>query len=429
MPDTPIGTIPPRRRAQGQSGSRPVPRNRQRMHKSGFRPHRLVRTLPCLAVSLACAGALAQGAASAAAQAASAAASAPAPMSGRRLPVGPGSAGLAVSADGRRVFVTDNTLDALDEVDLDTARLLHAVRGPLAVDTKDGCPDNFCRGVGAVGVALSPDGRYAYVSSMRPDSLSKVDLAAARVLWSRPVQRFPQEVAVSPDGRQVWTFNLVANSISTLDAATGAPAGRPIALQGGSARGRPFGRPAGFALSPDGKRLYVTSGLTQSLDVYDTRTRRRTGRSELGEPWTIRAAAGGQVWAQYEDGLVAFDGASLEPARALRYCRELTSYQFALSPDGQRVALSLPREGAVLVADLGTGLLTNAYTTRRWPRALAFTPDGRRLVALDGAGPEAGDDTTDADGAAVFDLDDHAGLAAFLAQSGELFCQPASERE
>jgi len=342
-----------------------------------------------------------------------------APVEGRVIAIGKGATRLTFSSDGRLAYVTDNEANALSEVELATGKILRVIRDAAPVKTNDGCPHNFCRGIGAVGIALSSDDRAAYVTSMRTDAVSRVDLASGRITWSTKVQRFPQPVAVSPDGQQVWLYNLVANSISTVNAKTGARIGKPIVLQGGSAAFLPFGRPVGFAMSPDGKRVYVSSALASALDVYDTRTRKRVGRTEPGSPWAIAVdRSAHEVWALYSDGLLSFDPVTLEARNAMRYCRDLKAYRFALSGDGRHVAVSLPEEDVVLVAARESGLLTHAFRTGHWPLDVTFTPDSRQLVALD---------SDEQGGLSIFDLGAPMNLDRYLDEAGELFCRPARD--
>jgi DNA-binding beta-propeller fold protein YncE len=415
------------------SPSRPVFRfgsSGENMPATGFPPVRVVVMAMGLLALAACATVSPRGAGPTEATAAAAAAPTPAkvvdvaakaalpsaPLTGRTVRVGAGTAGMAFTADGSRAFVTDSEANTLSEVELATGRVLRVIGDSVPISKKGGCPHNTCRGVGAVGVALSADETSAFVTSMRIDSVSRIDLSSGRTVWSAKVQRYPKQLALTPDGRQVWVFNLVGNSISSVDAATGKAIGKPLLLQGGDAGGLPFGRPVGFALSPDGHRAYVGSDFARAMDVYDTRTRKLVGQAEPGSPWSVKVDADGkQVWAQFSDGLVVFDAETLEARKAFRFCRQLTSYRMALSPDGRHVALSLPQEQVALVASRDTGLLTHVFRTQDWPLELAFAPDGRRLVALDG-GEEGG--------MSVFDLDTPMNLDSYLTEAGELFCRP-----
>lgn len=398
------------------------------MHKQGMAP---ARAIAAWAAALTI-GALsacstmgpgpggASGAASAQASASAAAPARPAapaaPVAGRQVPMGQGLAGMAFTPDGQRLLVTNNDDNTLSEVDLASGKVLRVWRDKAKIQTNDGCPHNFCRGAGAVGVTLSQDGRTAYVSSMRADAVSRVDLDKDNSTWVTKVQRFPQDITLSPDGQTLWVLNLVGNSISSVNAQSGKLTGKHIVLQGGHAENLPFGRPASMALSADGGRLFVSSELADAMDVYDTRTRRRVARATPGTPFHIAFdPLTKQVWAQYSDGLLAFDSQTLKAQKAMRYCRNLKSYHFAFSADGQYLAISLPEEKLALVVEREGGLLTHALRTGQWPLHLAFTPDSRQLVVLN---------TGEQGGLSILDMQTPMDIAPYLAEAGELFCQP-----
>jgi YVTN family beta-propeller protein len=70
------------------------------------------------------------------------------------------------------------------------------------------------------GLALSPDGRTLYVAENLADSLAVVDLAGGKVVQQLPTGRYPYGVAVAPDGRvyvSAWGGNSVAVYRSGVD--------------------------------------------------------------------------------------------------------------------------------------------------------------------------------------------------------------------
>jgi DNA-binding beta-propeller fold protein YncE len=341
------------------------------------------------------------------------------PQSGRAIEVGPSVTGIAVAKDNNRVFVTDNKANTLSEIDLSEGRVVRVVQDEPLPESKDGCFDNFCRGVGAVGVAVSADGSSAYVTSLKKDSVSRVDLKEGKVLWSTLVQRFPQNVLLSPDEKTVWVFNLVGNSISSIDAETGAKIGPSTVLEGGNAGSLPFGRPVGFALSTEGDFMYVSSAHVDALDVYSTKTRQRVHRIAGGAPFDLRFdQKNNEVWALYRDGLVAFDASTNEAIRGMRYCGPVKAYQFALSPDGQYVALTLPEEEKVLLASRETGLLTHVFETGKWPSEVVFSSNSKQLLTVN---------SSDKEGVSVFDLGVSLSMQPHLGTVSELFCMPGKE--
>jgi YVTN family beta-propeller protein len=71
-------------------------------------------------------------------------------------------------------------------------------------------------------VAVTPDGRKVYVTSGSEDSkiVSVIDTARKKVTATITVGNDPAGVAVTPDGRKVYVANASSNSVSVIDTAT-----------------------------------------------------------------------------------------------------------------------------------------------------------------------------------------------------------------
>jgi YVTN family beta-propeller protein len=71
------------------------------------------------------------------------------------------------------------------------------------------------------GVAVTPDGRKIYVANVNSDSVSVIDTAKNKVTATIPVGTFrgPNGVAVTPDGRKVYVTNFRSNNVSVIDTA------------------------------------------------------------------------------------------------------------------------------------------------------------------------------------------------------------------
>lgn len=137
---------------------------------------------------------------------------------------GAGQFEVAVSADGRFAFVTDETSRGLSVFNL-TAALEHgfSARGvavgivPLAS--------------GAVGIAMSPDGQQLYVTTfgsygphgqlwLIDASRAENGATGAAVLRHVAAGCQPVRVAVSPDGRTVWVTALQSNALLAFSTAS-----------------------------------------------------------------------------------------------------------------------------------------------------------------------------------------------------------------
>jgi YVTN family beta-propeller protein len=72
------------------------------------------------------------------------------------------------------------------------------------------------------GVAISPDGLFAYVTSELDDTLTKVDLTTDTVVSVFNVGREPYNVAISPNGQIAMVTNSSGNSVSRINLSTNA---------------------------------------------------------------------------------------------------------------------------------------------------------------------------------------------------------------
>src|SRR2546423_1369171 len=70
------------------------------------------------------------------------------------------------------------------------------------------------------GMALSPDGRRLFVALGKEDAVAVVDVASRHVVRRLPVGKDPEQVAVSPDGRSVFVSNEEIAMATAIDVAT-----------------------------------------------------------------------------------------------------------------------------------------------------------------------------------------------------------------
>jgi YVTN family beta-propeller protein len=199
--------------------------------------------------------------------------------------------GLAVSPDGRRVYVVNGWTGAVTEVDPDTGAVV----------------DRLFTQVQLSQAAMRPDGRRLYVSAS--GSVAVIDPEHFRVVAAVKVPGQPQGLAVHPNNQVLYVANAQDGTVGIIDTAT---AFQTSTVQVG-------GLPQHLAISPDGKRLYV-SGMSLgektpgTLSVIDTTTNQVVGALAVGR-------GAGSV---------------------------------AVTPDGATVYLTLSKEGSVVVVDTAT---------------------------------------------------------------------------
>jgi len=187
-----------------------------------------------------------------------------------------------------------------------------------------------------VGVAVSPDGRIAAVTTAfwEQPGLALVDLAAGRVGARRKIGPAPGEVAFTPDGKHVVIAGgEQEGTLRVLETARW----RTVA------QGRIGRVPRGLAVTHDGTHAWVALNADDRLALVDLRSGRV--RREL------RTAA--------------------------------LPDKIALSPDGARLLVCHGRSDKVSEIDVHSGR-ERLHAAGRHPSGVAWTSNGRRLVALGG---------------------------------------------
>ena len=139
---------------------------------------------------------------------------------------------MALSADGRSLYVVCEKSDELRVVDIASGKVIKQIA------------------VGHVptGISLSPDGKQIYVANSWSDNVSVIDTSTLSVSRTFPAGFEPISVISDREGRTLYTANRLSNDISVIDLQSGKEIKRLVAGRGASY----------LALSPDGKQIYCT---------------------------------------------------------------------------------------------------------------------------------------------------------------------------
>jgi DNA-binding beta-propeller fold protein YncE len=169
-------------------------------------------------------------------------------------------------------------------------------------------------GVGQVGdIALSPDGRYAYVAARRPDrpgdadawTISVVDTTTNTVTKTIGdlADVVPASLAVSPDSSRLYIADRDAAAICVVDIGEGSPTRNRVVdslrLEGSLPVG--YGTPTAIALSPNGSRLYALM-TDRAVLIVDPDTRVLVGTVSGGDSIAM-FAAGERIYVCADDRL------------------------------------------------------------------------------------------------------------------------------
>lgn len=227
----------------------------------------------------------------------------------RRLPFSGQPFGIAVSADGTRLYVGDwsggrivrlsaetGAVEAAVAVGREPAGLVLDRNGRLYVADRESRQVSVVEtgwmarvatipvGEGPFALALSPAQDRLYVANVRSGDLSVIDTAALRVVATAALGGMPYGVAASADGRRVVVTNQQAGTLTILD--VGDLAARATV---------PVGRyPEGVVI--DGERAYVANWFSDDVSIVDLRDVKEIARLPVGEgPRSLAVAPAGQA--------------------------------------------------------------------------------------------------------------------------------------
>jgi YVTN family beta-propeller protein len=165
------------------------------------------------------------------------------------LPGGTFPAGLHLNRDGSRLYVTGNLANALLVVDLGTK----AVTATVPVGNKP------------YTCIVTADERTAYVSDWGEQDVAVIDLGSKSIRVRIPVQEKPNDLLLTPDGKRLFVANGNRNTVSVIETASA----RVIEqIDVGLMPNAPLGStPNAFALSADGATLFVANADNNALAV------------------------------------------------------------------------------------------------------------------------------------------------------------------
>jgi DNA-binding beta-propeller fold protein YncE len=339
---------------------------------------------------------------------------------------GVGSRAIAISPDGRNVYVAASGADAIAVFDRNpvTGALTQpqgkggCVSAPLGAKLKgtDGC------GV-AVGllapnsVAVSPDGRNVYATSRsgssvttfirnrRSGALRQLPPSASGCISGLPIPtctagralKWPDVVVVSPDGRNVYVGDFAGGGVVSFGRAGGAGALTQLAgtagciteaAAEGCAQGREMDKVEGMAISPSGSTVYAASPFSNAIDVLqrDASTGALTQAADTGGCITV-AAVGGCAQGYQFGGVNAL---VVAPKGGDVYATSLTSNSVttfhvaeggglaqAARPEGENVPAGLGNPDGCLVFLRAAGC--SFGRAMKAPEGLALSPTGDSL--------------------------------------------------
>jgi len=292
----------------------------------------------------------------------------------RTGPLGPFTVGprsLALSPDGKTLYTVSEKLagGVVTPVNISAGTVGRRIKA----------------GKDAVAIAVTPDGKTAYVANFYSGTITPVDLT--RGVAEPPIRAgaLPRAIVIAPDGRTAYVLNQVTHdsrrgSVTPVTIATGKP-GRPI-LVGWN--------PVTMNLTPDGTTLLVAEVRTSSPREMGSVTPVDIATGTAGKPipvaqpspWGFTFTPDGRTaylpnWES--DTVTPISLATLTAGKPIKV--GAGPWEVAVTPDGKTAyVLNHTDHGSwVTPVDTATGIPGTPITvpTNGW--SIAMSPDGRSV--------------------------------------------------
>jgi YVTN family beta-propeller protein len=271
-----------------------------------------------------------------------------------------GPHGMAVTPDGRWVYVSGDNASGVSVIDTASDRAVQTIE------------------VGKTphGLALTPDGKTLLVCVYGENRVAFVDVATNTVLATVPVAN-PHTVTIQPDGTLAYVasqepgrFALVVIDLSSRSAL------RSLALDKA---------PRDPEFTYDGKALYVTLAGVSAIEVLDPVTGKRVAEAPTGASPHVaklyRGAAFATAVVQGPGELQLFDPTTHQPVRSIAVGKQP---HWQASPDGKTVYVTNEGSNDVSVVDLASGQ-TATIAVGTAPRKIVVQPSATASSASSGA--------------------------------------------
>jgi YVTN family beta-propeller protein len=170
----------------------------------------------------------------------------------KTIELGEWPSGVAISPDGRYVYVTNMISKNVSVINSEDDKIERTIK-------LNGLPN---------AIAISPDGKYLYVTDEENFKLFIIDSKSEKTVKELLIGIAPRGITVTPDGRYIYISNLDSFNVTAVDAnKMEVMANIPVSSL-----------PWGIASSPDSKRIFVCNYYENSISVIDTSTNKEIER-------------------------------------------------------------------------------------------------------------------------------------------------------
>ena len=189
----------------------------------------------------------------------------------RKISAGSDPEQFVLSADGSRIYIANEDVGAATVLNATNGKAITFV--PVSREPE--------------GVGLSPDEKFFYVTCETAGDVFAIDAKSYKVFAHLVVHPRPRSVAFLPDGSRAFIPSESVGELNVVDTASQKVV-KVITLPKGS-------RPQTVKVSPDGKKVYASTGRAGTVVVLDAQTYELLNTIPVGKrPWGITFSPDGK---------------------------------------------------------------------------------------------------------------------------------------
>jgi YVTN family beta-propeller protein len=190
----------------------------------------------------------------------------------KKIQVGSDPEQLALSADGTRLYISNEDVGTASVVNIASGKVEHII--PVSREPE--------------GVTTSPDGKFFYVTCETEGEIFAIDTSNYKVINHFNVGGRPRSADFLPDGTRAFIPSESSGQLHIIDSVNHKLL-KTIELPKGS-------RPMCVKAAADGKKVYFSTGRAGTVDVLDTSKQEVTNAIKVGtRPWGIAISPDGKL--------------------------------------------------------------------------------------------------------------------------------------
>jgi YVTN family beta-propeller protein len=234
-------------------------------------------------------------------------------------------------------------------------------------------------GHGPASVAITPDGKYAYVTDSEDESVSVIETGLRRnVATIEEVGKFPFGIAITPGGKYAYVTARGGNKVAVISTQTKKVV-KSIAVGL---------EPTGVAISPTGKFAYVANHADNDVEVINTETMTlapgepiKVGEGPMGIEFTPAGTA--YVVDQVGKEVSAINTATKNVTKIPLGEKTGEPRGITISPDGTEAYVVGLGTGPISVINTGTNKFTGEIEVAGEPQEVAFAANGKTVYVTE----------------------------------------------